>query len=151
MWAEFHDKPALVAQLAEAIKRGAATAPDAAALPYADEDEVGEGWILYRLHRARERNRAIVKKKKAAVLATGGTLACEACAIVFADMYAPVGGDYIEVHHRVPLYVSGPTKTKLVDLALICANCHRMIHRSKPGLKVEELAKIVEGNRSRAI
>lgn len=147
VWDELSGEPALVRRLAAAIQEGASVAPEAAALPEEDEDEVGEGRVLYRLHRARERNRSIVRRKKAAVLKAGGTLACEACDLVFAEMYGPVGGDYIEVHHRVPLHVSGPTTTRLADLALICANCHRMIHQSKPWLTVEELAKIVQGNR----
>jgi putative restriction endonuclease len=29
--------------------------------------------------------------------------------------------------------------TRLEDLALLCANCHRMIHRASPWLSVEEL------------
>ena len=33
--------------------------------------------------------------------------------------------------------------TKLEDLALICANCHRMIHAQKPWLSVEELRAIL--------
>ena len=151
VWDELSGDPALVRALAAAIQAGAAVAPEAAALPEQDEGEVGEGRVLYRLHRARERNRSIVKKKKAAVLNAGGTLACEACDLVFAEMYGPVGGDYIEVHHRVPLHVSGPTTTRLADLALICANCHRMIHQSKPWLTVEELAKAVATRRDSVV
>lgn len=30
-------------------------------------------------------------------------------------------------------------KTRLQDLALLCANCHRMIHRARPWLSVEEV------------
>lgn len=148
VWDELARQPALVHTLALAIQEGVRSAPAEAAMPEEDESEVGEGRVLYRLHRKRERNRAIVKKKKAAVLASGGALACEACGLVFAEMYGVVGGDYIEVHHRVPLHVSGPTSTKLADLALICANCHRMIHRSKPWLSVEELADLVAANRA---
>jgi 5-methylcytosine-specific restriction enzyme A len=147
VWEELNSSPALVRQLAAAISSGASSAPADAATPEEGEDEVGEGRVLYRLHRARERNRSIVRKKKAAVLSAGGTLACEGCGLVYEEMYGEVGGDYIEIHHRVPLHVSGPTTTRLVDLALLCANCHRMIHQSKPWLTVEELAKIVDSNR----
>lgn len=45
-----------------------------------------------------------------------------------------------------PLSVSGPTKTRLADLALVCSNCHRMIHRRpREWLTVEELAALVRG------
>ncbi|MEV6744057.1 HNH endonuclease [Streptomyces sp. NPDC051080] len=38
----------------------------------------------------------------------------------------------MECHHVLPLHVAGEGHTKLSDLALICANCHRMIHRRAP-------------------
>jgi 5-methylcytosine-specific restriction protein A len=148
VWEEFSDMHAVVHELALVIESSARAAPVQAAIPEEGEDEVAEGKVLYRLHRARERNRSIVKKKKAAVLAAGGALACEPCGLVFSQMYGPAGADYIEVHHRVPLHVSGPTTTKLGDLALICANCHRIIHQSKPWLTVKQLAAIVAANRA---
>jgi hypothetical protein len=33
------------------------------------------------------------------------------------------------------------TKTKLEDLALVCSNCHRMIHATRNWLTVAELRK----------
>ncbi|MFI5577344.1 HNH endonuclease [Streptomyces sp. NPDC051822] len=44
-----------------------------------------------------------------------------------------VGADYIEVHHITPLHAAGPSETPLGDLALLCANCHRMCHRNYTG------------------
>jgi hypothetical protein len=35
-------------------------------------------------------------------------------------------------------YIQGQ-KTKLQDLALVCANCHRMLHRRRPWLSIKEL------------
>lgn len=37
------------------------------------------------------------------------------------------------LRHVTPLHTSGTRKTKLKDLACVCANCHRMCHRSRPG------------------
>ncbi|MFC5863815.1 HNH endonuclease [Acidicapsa dinghuensis] len=34
-----------------------------------------------------------------------------------------------EVHHVIPISEIGMTRTKLKDLALLCANCHRYVHR----------------------
>src|SRR5690606_19764194 len=68
----------------------------------------------------------------AAVLRQGGTLACEACGFDFEKVYGDRGSGYIECHHVVPLHEAGEGRTKLSDLALICANCHRMIHRRAP-------------------
>ena len=44
--------------------------------------------------------------------------------------------------------VAGKTQTKLADLALLCSNCHRMIHRTKQWLTVEELEELVETQRT---
>lgn len=143
VWDELHDDPALVHQLATAIRDGAAQSPVDASRPEDNEDEVPEGRILYRLHRARERDRTIVKKKKAAVLKAGGTLSCEACGLDFGQTYGEMAEGYIECHHRIPLSTTGPTTTKLSDLALICANCHRVIHLQNPWISVEDLAAAV--------
>ena len=37
-------------------------------------------------------------------------------------------------------------KTKLVDLVLLCSNCHRMVHRKKPWLNLEELMELIIKN-----
>ncbi|MEV4457357.1 HNH endonuclease [Microbispora sp. NPDC049633] len=66
----------------------------------------------------------------------------------FEHTYGPRGAGYIECHHIVPLHVSGPVTTKLDDLALVCSNCHRMIHRSAPWLTPSELRKLVNVKRS---
>lgn len=61
----------------------------------------------------------------------------------FGYVYGTRGLNYIECHHRTPLHVTGETQTKLSDLALLCSNCHRMIHRTEQWLTVEELKRIV--------
>ncbi|WP_405140686.1 HNH endonuclease [Sphaerisporangium sp. NBC_01403] len=50
----------------------------------------------------------------------------------FERPYGDCGAGYIECHHVIPLHQAGEGLTKLADLALICANCHRMIHRRTP-------------------
>ncbi len=103
---------------------------------------VVEGGVVMKMHLARERNPGIRRDKIEAVKATHDGIACEACGFDFLNAYGERGRDYCEVHHRVPLSVSGETETSLEDLAILCANCHRMIHRS-PFLSVEELAVVV--------
>ena len=39
--------------------------------------------------------------------------------------------------------VLGEVKTRLDDLILICANCHRMIHRHNPWLTPDHLRALV--------
>ncbi len=91
---------------------------------------VKEGEVLYKLHKVRERNKKIVDAKKKQVLKEQGCLKCEACDFDFEKTYGPLGIGYIECHHLVPLAKFSTIKTtKLSDLALLCSNCHKMIHR----------------------
>ncbi len=95
--------------------------------------EAQEGRVLTRTHRSRERNRKLVEKKKAAAMKAQGHLACEACGFDFATAYGERGEGFIECHHTKPLESLQPgEKTRLADLALLCSNCHRMIHAKRP-------------------
>jgi 5-methylcytosine-specific restriction protein A len=103
-------------------------------------DSVIEGQILYRLHKFRERDKKLVSKKKAQALLRSGKLNCEACNFDFEEFYGVTGSGYIECHHKTPLSMfKVERKTTLDDLALICSNCHRMLHRSINILTIEEL------------
>lgn len=97
----------------------------------ADEVESREGGILEHMARRRERDGGLRTRKLRAVLDAGGSLVCEVCGFDFGATYGERGEGYIEVHHVQPLHVTGATVTRLDDLALLCANCHRMCHRGK--------------------
>lgn len=89
-----------------------------------------EGQVLYKLHKIRERDRKIIEAKKSKALKEHGELKCEACGFDFKLKYGKLGEGYIECHHLIPLARFETTKeTKLEDLALLCSNCHKMIHR----------------------
>nr|WP_276315577.1 HNH endonuclease [Mesorhizobium jarvisii] len=70
---------------------------------------------------------------------------CQACEFDFEDFYGEHGRDYIECHHVDPL--SGREGkgdvTTIKDLAMLCSNCHRMVHRTKPCLTVDELKELI--------
>ena len=103
-----------------------------------------EGRILTRLHRYRERNRKLVEQRKSKALRENVKLRCEACDFDFELRYGPRGRGFIEAHHTKALAtLVENAKTKLEDLALVCANCHRMIHSQKPWLSIEELRAIL--------
>jgi HNH endonuclease len=107
------------------------------------EGEVIEGKLLFKLHRIRERNPRLIRRKKKAILEAFGQLACEICGFDFLLVYGQLGEGFAECHHRVPLSeLGGTTVTRLADLAIVCPNCHRMLHR-QPGMMVEQLRDIV--------
>lgn len=145
VWRDFADNPEGLAETASAIRAGVELARTEGILGGQEEgeDEAPEGRLLYRIHRARERNRALVERKKRSEIAKRGTLACEACGFCFAHQYPEIGEGFIECHHRTALSKLTPgQRTKLDDLALVCANCHRMLHVQK-GRTVEELRLII--------
>ncbi|MFF3393106.1 HNH endonuclease [Streptomyces sp. NPDC002669] len=92
-----------------------------------------EGRLLARWALHRERDRNLRARKIARADRLGLPLQCEVCDFDFRRFYGPLGKGYIEVHHRLPLHVSGPHETKLDDLAFLCANCHRMCHKIRSG------------------
>ena len=145
IWDEFHSQPQLLNQLAESIRAGSIT--QEAETPEDGEDEAQEGRILTRIHRSRERNQKLVAKRKAQRREEcDGALKCEACDFDFVVKYGDRGDGFAECHHKIPLAESGATKTRLDDLAILCANCHRMIHVRKPMLSVEELRSLIRNN-----
>lgn len=58
---------------------------------------------------------------------------CMVCGFNFGRVYGSWGEGYAEVHHLVPLGHSvEPRETDPArDLAVLCANCHRMAHRKQ--------------------
>jgi hypothetical protein len=77
------------------------------------------------LHLQRERNQALVRKKKE----QAASLDCEICGFSFGRAYRGAASDYCEVHHLLPLSkVEQTTRTRMEDLAILRANCHRVVH-----------------------
>jgi len=54
---------------------------------------------------------------------------CQACLMSFSDMYGDIGAEFIEAHHIVPLSDIEERDYTPDDFAVLCSNCHRMIHR----------------------
>lgn len=100
------------------------------------EIEAIEGRRRLRVHLGRERSKKLIKAFKASLK----TFACEACGTDMGQVYGALGEGYIEAHHRQPIaQIEQGETTKLSELAALCPNCHRIIHRN--GLmSVEELA-----------
>lgn len=111
-----------------------------------DADAFPEGRIMFRLHRLRERNKDVIEQAKALAMRQEGKLSCCVCEFDFAAKYGELGEGYIEGHHTTPLSeLTGMTFTRVSDIALVCANCHRMLHRRRPWLKtVHELRSLLK-------
>lgn len=147
VWKLFAHDPIELKKVATAVR---AFASDNAELPLPTLDDSGEseseeGAILIRVHRYRERNAKIIKSKKKDVLARLGCLVCEVCGFEFGKSYGKHGDGFIECHHTKPVsQIKVGKKTNLADLVLLCSNCHRMVHRKRPWLSLEELVKFVK-------
>lgn len=116
-------------------------------IPEIDELEVEEGAekSIMKLHKYKERDRTVIKAAKEKAKREN-KLFCEVCTFNFKDTYSNIGEGFIECHHRLPIASGGIRKTKVGDLALVCANCHRMLHRKNElntYLTIKELKDII--------
>lgn len=113
------------------------------------EEYVGnEGKEKIRIHRHKERDKKLVKLAKKKFKLTYGKLFCECCGVDFEQMYSTLGVDFIEAHHRIPLaQVANEVKTSITDLAMLCSNCHRMVHRTQ-SCSVQEVRGLIAANNS---
>ncbi len=114
--------------------------------PESDEEvSAVEGEIFHSIqrHRRRELHLRIAKMKQA--LREGhGRLTCEVpgCGFDFFEVYGDIGREFAIVHHKAPLADrTAPELTKLDDLAIVCANCHAMIHRGHDCRPLEGLLR----------
>jgi hypothetical protein len=118
--------------------------------PIADEDDESsfpEGAEKYRLHRGLERDPKIVRKAKQTRQKTNGKLECDVCKFDFVAFYGERGTGFIEGHHKTPVSkLDKKTKTNIKDIALVCSNCHRMLHRGQHLASIEEMKKLLKLN-----
>lgn len=104
-----------------------------------------EGKHSEKIVRSYERNRKLRVK---AIKIHG--FKCIVCGFDFKEVYGKIGEHFIEVHHLKPV---STFKCEIevdpeLDMAVVCCNCHRMIHRDKNNiLSIKELEDIVIANR----
>src|SRR5256885_4981679 len=101
------------------------------------ELEALEGEAIKSLAIFRRRNRALIRAKKAVC-----DCRCEVCDFHFEEVYGVIGRGYILAHH-LRMIASGPSRTTLKDIALVCANCHAMIHARNSPMGIDELRAAV--------
>ena len=112
-----------------------------------EEMSFPEGAQKFQLHLTRERNSAIAASAKSEYAERhNGSLPCEICGFDFYEHYGDRGHLFAEAHHIVPLSESSENRrTATSDFAIVCSNCHRMLHRNPP-VTPEELKLQIRKN-----
>jgi 5-methylcytosine-specific restriction protein A len=127
VWASFESRPKRVKEVASLIVKYVVDV-SLAADENGDEEEFSEGRVLTRVHKRIERNRklraALVRERRKT-----GLLRCDACQTTNPTADSRLDDAIFDAHHLIPISTQGSTTTKLRDVALLCANCHRLIHR----------------------
>lgn len=102
-----------------------------------------EGRLVTENHVRMEREPTLRKK----FLATRKSLKCDLCHCKSNAASKEIQASMFECHHTKPLSMTGKTKTQLTDIALLCANCHRMVHKAisqeKRWLSTKEAIEII--------
>jgi 5-methylcytosine-specific restriction protein A len=150
--ANLPDEETLVADLNEALalyrllNQSGGWEADDDIIRDAETDGVGgslEQAKRYRQHRAIERQQShsrLVKKNL-------GTR-CMGCSFELSELYGSVASGFIEAHHLIPL--SNLHENEIIrfdpkkDFAVLCPNCHRVIHRMNDVSDLNGLRKLVK-------
>lgn len=133
---DFEDDLTRMLLLYQSLVEGRATA-SASVPPPPEAPESGVEAKRVRWHQQVERSRALAKKAKQ----VHGDR-CQACETRLGAVYGEdIGGGYIEAHHLVPFSSLDGRPTELdpaTDFAVLCPNCHSMVHRGPP-LKLNDI------------
>jgi 5-methylcytosine-specific restriction protein A len=147
IWSEFGSRPNETRPLAELIKAGiksANTIPETVD-SYGD-DEFFEGRLLTEIHKRRERN-PNVRRWLLASRRRSGRLACDLCCGHSRSTDPTFEDASFEAHHTRPISMTMARITRLADLSLLCANCHRLVHRAisakKRWLSIDECQELL--------
>lgn len=144
IWAELGNEPARVAEICRLIN-ASLRAPEWLVDTPEDEEEFFEGRILTQLHKKKERNPNI-RKKLLAARRKRGSLICEMCLRESESDDFTLQDAIFEAHHLLPMATAAERQTRLRDMALLCANCHRLLHRAislnKRWLTIEECRRL---------
>lgn len=127
VWLEFGASPEATKSLASLI-RSVVTASEANE-PVREDIQFVEGRAITELHTRRERE---PKLRERLLSSRHGSekLFCEMCGTPPPSSNTALREAHFEAHHIVPLSSTGTRITRLSDLALLCANCHRLLHRA---------------------
>lgn len=127
VWLEFGASPTATKLLANLIRAGV-TASESAE-PVREDVEFAEGRVITQLHSRRERDPKL-RDRLLSSRRDSKKLFCEMCGTPSLSANVALEEAHFEVHHIIPLSKAGVRTTRLSDLALLCANCHRLLHRA---------------------
>lgn len=108
-----------------------------------DADEMfAEGWQLTARHRFRDRR----LRKRLLSCRDDNSLFCEMCNFVPPRFERSLRESFFEAHHSLPLAKAEAMRlTKIADMALLCAGCHRFVHKlissEKRWIDIQEATK----------
>lgn len=126
VWQDFGDDPGRVALVAEVIREGLLDLR-VISLEVDREEEFAEGRLVTARHLHRERSPQL-RHQLLELRKQVASLRCELCECSAHPNFSEFSDAMFEAHHQMPLEL-GMRKTRVADLALLCANCHRIVHR----------------------
>ncbi len=110
--------------------------------PAAKGGETFEEERRLRWHKRYEgRNRSVVAAAKKAQ-----GFRCRGCDVDYRELYGKSGERCVDAHHLVPFAEVGVGVRKLDpvrDFAIVCSNCHRLIHSRREPLTIPELRELL--------
>lgn len=107
--------------------------------------EFPEGKEIEKIHKSRERNSQVIQIAKSIFKQRNGKLFCQICGFDFEKVYGEVGKDFIEGHHTIAVSdMKLDHKTRPEEIALLCSNCHRMVHKKRPWLSLNDLNNLLK-------
>jgi predicted HNH restriction endonuclease len=100
------------------------------------------------IHTKNERDSKLRKLAVEHFLKIYGKVYCELCGFDFEEKYGEIGRGFIEVHHYHPIsQLETEQKYGIEALRLLCANCHRMVHRGDAVINYDYLSMILKAER----
>jgi 5-methylcytosine-specific restriction protein A len=91
-----------------------------------EDDVFAEGYLLTSRHRSRDHR----LRKRLLSQISDEQLICAICHFVAPPLDRQLRESFFETHHIIPLAdIKAISKTRLSDLSLLCAGCHRFTHR----------------------
>lgn len=112
---------------------------------------IEEGFTKFSQIKAKTRSRKLVEIARRHY-SLNGKIYCSACNFGFEDFYGEIGRGYIEIHHLRPIFAYEDSLEQNINEALknvapVCSNCHRMIHRkSNQLLSIPSLQALIHGH-----